>query len=266
MNVIKYDLFPGGNHRCITMSYDDGRDYDIRLVKIFNDNGLKGTFHLNSYRFGLKGAVDVTQLKEVYAGHEVSCHMVTHPFPTDNPDISVLEEVIEDRKAMERAWGSVIRGMSYPYGNYDARVISLCRTAGMEYARTTRSTGQFALPEDFMAWHPTCHHKHDIMAKLEAFYAPTRYNRMQLFYIWGHSYEFNDDNNWELMEEFAKAAGHREDTWYATNIEIVDYMNALRALRVSADRSMVYNPTALEVWFTINKEPVSVKPGETFIL
>jgi len=266
MNVIKYDLFPGANHRCITMSYDDGRDFDIRLAQIFRENGLKGTFHLNSARFDKPGVVKTEELKEIYAGHEVSCHMVTHPFPTDNPDISVLEEIIEDRKVIEAACGYVVRGMSYPYGNYDQRVIDLCRAAGMEYSRTTKATNNFALPEDFLAWHPTCHHKHNVMEKLEAFYAPTRYNRLQLLYVWGHSYEFNNDNNWELIEEFAKAAGNREDTWYATNIEIVDYVNALRALRVSADRTMVYNPSAIEVWFTINGQAASVKPGQTFVL
>jgi len=29
----------------------------------------------------------------------------------------VLEEIIEDRKVLEKASGYVIRGMSYPYGN-----------------------------------------------------------------------------------------------------------------------------------------------------
>jgi len=267
MNVIKYNMFPGGKHYCLTMSYDDGRDYDIRLAQIFRENGIVGTFHLNSIRFdGRPGGVKATEVKEVYEGDEVSSHMVTHPFPNDIPDISVLEEIIEDRKALEAACGYVVRGMSYPQGNYCDRVINLARTAGMEYARTARSTMGFELPQNFLAWNPTCHHKHDIMDKLEAFYGPNRHKRMRLFYIWGHSYEFNDDNNWELIEEFAKAAGNRPDTWYASNIQIVDYLNAQRALRVSADRSMVYNPTATEVWFTINGDEVSVKPGETFSL
>jgi len=266
MNVINYNLFPGANHHCITISYDDGRDFDIRLTESLRENGLKGTFHLNSSRFDKPGVVKASELKEIFAGHEVSCHMVTHPFPTDNPDISVLEEIIEDRKVIEAACGYVVRGMSYPYGNYDNRVIDLCRAAGMEYSRTTKATNAFMLPEDFMAWHPTCHHNGGIMEKLDAFYAPSRYARMQLFYVWGHSYEFDRDNNWELIEEFAKKAAHREDTWYATNIEIVDYINAVRALRVSADRTMVYNPSAIEVWFTINGEPVSVKPGATWQL
>lgn len=266
MNVIKFDLFPGGNHHCLTMSYDDGRDFDIRLAEIFRKNGLAGTFHLNSARLDHPGFVKASELKEIYAGHEISCHMVTHPFPTDNPDVSVLEEILEDRRVLEAACGYVVRGMSYPYGNYDARVISLCRTAGMEYSRTTQATNAFTLPQDFLAWHPTCHHRGGIMDKLNAFYTPDKYNRMRLFYVWGHSYEFNNDGNWELIEEFAKAAGHRPDTWYATNIQIVDYMNAVRALRVSVDRTMVYNPTATEVWFSVNGQPVSVAPAQTFTL
>ncbi len=266
MNVIKYDLFPGGVRHCLTMSYDDGVEFDVRLADIFRENGIRGTFHLNSSRFDKPGAVTTAAIPEIYAGHEVSCHMVTHPFPVDIPDISVVEEIVEDRKAIEAACGYVVRGMSYPFGNYDARVIALGRAAGMEYSRTTLATNGFGLPQDFMAWHPTCHHRADISDKLDAFYAPERHERLKLFYVWGHSYEFNTNNNWELIEEFSKKAAHREDTWYATNIEIVDYVNALRALRVSADRTMVYNPSGVEVWFTINGGAVSVKPLATFRL
>lgn len=42
--------------------------------------------------------------------------------------------------------------------------------------------------------------------------------------------------------------GGREDIWYATNLEIVDYMNAARGLIYSADGTTVYNPHALDVW------------------
>ena len=91
MNVIRFDGFPGGVKHCLTMSYDDGQIYDVRLAQIFRENGIRGTFHLNSARFGKPGAVQPEQIPEVYADHEVSCHMVTHPFPSDNPDVSVLE-------------------------------------------------------------------------------------------------------------------------------------------------------------------------------
>ena len=48
----------------------------------------------------------------------------------------------------------------------------------------------------------------------------------RLFYVWGHSYEFDKDNNWEIIENFAEYVGKREDVWYVTNIEIYDYVNS----------------------------------------
>ena len=48
---IIYTCFPGGKHKALTMSYDDGREEDRRLVKLFNQHGIKGTFNINA---GLK--------------------------------------------------------------------------------------------------------------------------------------------------------------------------------------------------------------------
>ena len=47
MNKI-YKAFPGGKHKVLTFSYDDGKLEDRRLVEIFNKNGLRGTFNLNT--------------------------------------------------------------------------------------------------------------------------------------------------------------------------------------------------------------------------
>ena len=53
---------------------------------------------------------------------------------------------------------------------------------------------------------------------------------LYMMYVWGHSYEFDRDNSWDLIEGFCKFIGGRDDIWYATNIEIVDYMNAAKIL------------------------------------
>ena len=42
-----YTCFPGGKAKALTMSYDDGKLEDIRLLEIFNKYGIKGTFNLN---------------------------------------------------------------------------------------------------------------------------------------------------------------------------------------------------------------------------
>ena len=40
--------YPGGKHKALTFSYDDGQIFDIRLAEILRSHGLKGTFNLNS--------------------------------------------------------------------------------------------------------------------------------------------------------------------------------------------------------------------------
>ena len=47
-----YTCFPGGKAKALTMSYDDGKVQDRRLIDIFNKYGIKGTFNLN---YGLVG-------------------------------------------------------------------------------------------------------------------------------------------------------------------------------------------------------------------
>ena len=49
-----YTCFPGGKHKVLTMSYDDGQIHDRRLIEIFNKYGIKGTFHLNSGLMGVR--------------------------------------------------------------------------------------------------------------------------------------------------------------------------------------------------------------------
>lgn len=81
-------------------------------------------------------------------------------------------------------------------------------------------------------------------------------------YVWGHSYEFTRDNNWELIEEFCSMVGGKEDIWYATNIEIVDYMDAAKRLYYTAAGDKVYNPSAQSVWLEIEKEKIEIPGGQ----
>ena len=267
MARIALSLFPGGKHKALTLSYDDGVTQDIRLLEIFNRYGLKGTFHLNSGSLSHGNKVAADQVAEVYRGHEVSVHSVTHPWLSAVPLETLAWEILEDRQRLEAQTGYPVRGMSYPYGDYSAEVIARLPHYGIEYARTTRSHGRFTLPENFLEWHPTCHHATDLLAKTDEFLAaPVRSAQPLLFYVWGHSYEFDRDlpnNNWGLIEAFAaKVAPEQETIWFATNIEIYDYLQAQRRLRFSVDRQVVENQSHLTLWLSVNGEARTIAPGE----
>lgn len=80
-------------------------------------------------------------------------------------------------------------------------------------------------------------------------------------YVWGHSYEFDADDNWNRIEEFCRIVGGREDIWYATNIEIIDYMQVLHNLKFSADSTAVYNPSAHSAWLVVGDKHIVEVPG-----
>ena len=259
--TVKTNLFPGGVRRALTMSYDDGQLFDVRLAALFDKYHIRGTFHLNSGNIGKERYVKESVLAQLYRNHEVSVHTVTHPDLTQIPDTGVLTEILEDKKMLEAACGYPVRGMSYPFGAYSEHVIELARSCGMEYSRTVEATGRFDLPEDFMKWHPTAHHNGDLKGLWKQF-KERDFDQMLLFYVWGHSFEFDGADNWEVMEEFCKMAADQEDVWYATNIQIKDYVTAVRSLVFSTDMHMVYNPSALDVWISVDGEPVCIRAGK----
>ena len=87
-----------------------------------------------------------------------------------------------------------------------------------------------------------------------------------MFYLWGHAYEFEEHDNWNVIEEFAKKVSDKDDIWYATNIEIYDYVHAFNELRFNTDMTMCYNPTVTDLWFEYNNTQYFVKGGETIQL
>ena len=92
--------------------------------------------------------------------------------------------------------------MAYPCGRYDDESIQLLRSLGIVYSRTVRSTSGFDVPEDFMKWHPSTHHNGNLEALGDSLLQQDY--GMNLLYVWGHSYEFNNDQNWEHIESFCR--------------------------------------------------------------
>ena len=92
-----YTCFPGGKHKVLTMSYDDGKHEDRRLVALFNQYGIKGTFNVNSGLEGDPVRIPQAEYRELYKGHEVACHTVSHPTIGRCPLELVAQVVIEDR-------------------------------------------------------------------------------------------------------------------------------------------------------------------------
>lgn len=275
-------LFPEGRKKALTLSYDDGISQDKHLIALMNHYKVKGTFNLNTGLLGdedwlIQPGIDVSHYKisketifREYSSQEIAVHTMTHPNLTTVPQNMASYEISQCKKILEEIMQTPVTGMAYPFGTYNSNVISAAKCCGITYARTVKSTYTFSLPDNFLEWHPTCHHTEDCLFELlNEFLAPipeAAYQEPLLFYLWGHSYEFDAYEQWDEIEHFLKAASGKDDIWYATNGEISHYMNAVKHLVYSATGDYIYNPSCLDIWLLIDNKVYCIRSGQTVII
>jgi len=270
--------FPEGKLKAFTFSYDDGVETDLRFIDILRQHNLKGTFNIGSKMFAPEGTtyapgtvfrhMTKSQRAHAYDGMEVAIHGSTHPFLESLPSVLCVNEILNDRQALEEEYGCIVNGMAYPFGTFSDTVLEVLKLCGITYSRTTRATHSFRLPQNWLLLDPTCHHNDPELFNLcDKFLnenpAATSSHAPWMFYVWGHTYEFDGNNNWDLIEEFAEKISGHPDVWYATNGEIRDYVAAFDSLVFSVDGSRIYNPSNQTVWFEYGGHTYSVQPGET---
>lgn len=225
--------------KAVTFSYDDGVTQDRRLIKLFNKYGLKATFNLNSELLGKDGylmregmrvshiKVEPSEVRDLYAGHEIAVHTLTHPNLAELTDEGeIVRQVEQDRENLSALAGYEVTGMAYPGGgvNFTPRAAELiARHTGVKYARTTVCNYGFECQEDLYQFRPTVYHimEKDKMLELGRRFLEKESDSRQIFYVWGHSYEFDYHDTWKVFEEFLEMMAGREDIFYGTNREVL---------------------------------------------
>lgn len=228
-----------GKLKAVTFSYDDGATQDFKLVSLLNKYGLKATFNLNTNKLGA-GYIYVRDnfcvpsykilpehVKTVYEGHEIAAHTLDHVNLTLESEEEIIRQVEEDRKSLSELVGYEVVGMAYPCGgvNNDDRVAEIIKNnTGVKYCRTTTNTDSFDIQENLYRFNPNVFHviQFDRMMEMGKIFIELKPDKPQIFYIWGHSYELDfDEDYWDKMEEFLKLISGRDDIFYGTNREVL---------------------------------------------
>ena len=273
--------FPEGKLKAVTFSFDDGCKEDIKLAQLFDSYNCKCTFNVNS-GFIKNPANKFLPLEDVKKyldtpNHEIAIHGDKHRACGVNTPVDIIQDVLDCRKELEKMFGKIIRGMAYPdsgisyfeNGTTYEDVKTVLKNCGVVYSRSYARSGNFNLPDDWYDWRPTCSVGSegylDLADKFVALDNVKCFNAWanpRLFYAWGHGYEI-DGRLGEQLHKLCGKIANREDTWYATNIEIYDYVMAYRSLVFSVDCSICYNPTLYKIWFVVDEVPYCIEPGQT---
>lgn len=223
-----------GKNKLLSFTFDDGLRQDARLISLFNTYGLKGTFHLNSGLLGTKRlsgdtlveVVEANEVKQLYAGHEVAAHTLTHPLLTRLSDDEIVVQVENDRLALERIIGDSVVGFAYPCGgrNADSRVVDVIRRCtGVCYARSNRMSHGFSLSADRYCMEASVHiWSFDTMLSLSEKFLALPPETSAVFNVMGHSVELDVLDKWGAFEAVCERLAGRPDIAYVTNREIYE--------------------------------------------
>ena len=150
-------MWPGFKFKALTLSYDDGVNTDKRMIDTLNKYGIKATFNINTGIFGKGGEVfekgkfgriSRDEAKALYkdGGHEIALHSVHHKWMNNMNTVEAVQEILEDKRAIEELFGTIVRGMAYPYGPTYPEVENAVKVCGIVYARTTEARNTFDIP------------------------------------------------------------------------------------------------------------------------
>ena len=188
---------------------DDGTIFDKKVIDIFNKYGIKATFNLNS---GLqdfvwwKNHLEVKRLNlnennNIYEGHEVASHSLTHPYLTSLSDEDVYQEVKQDIDNLKNIFNRDIKTFSFPFDGYDERTINIIKSLGITHIILPDIDDSFKYPVDTYHIKITSWNIDDALKKVKRFIED---ENAQLFIYLSHSYDYEYDNSYDKLEELCK--------------------------------------------------------------
>ena len=188
-------------------SIDDGTVFDKKVLQIFNKFHFKATFNLNSgmddyvwydegrevRRFILKDVADL------YKGHEIASHSLTHPHISTIPDKYVYLEAYEDICNLEEIFITKVTTFAFPFEDYDERCINIIkRVKNISVIRISELDGSFKIPADPYHVRITSWDIDDALERIEEF---QKDDEAELFIFVAHAYDFEFANSYDKLEK-----------------------------------------------------------------
>ena len=263
-------LYPGGKKKAFNITYDDSVLQDEAFVKLLNQYGIPATFHLNSglmdppFCWVHDSGLEVTRLtfekaKNVYQGHEIASHSLTHPDFTNLPKQEILRQMREDKQNLERVFGCRINGFGVPFDTFGPEAVDAARECGFAYARNSEQSLSYAPPFDYFNWSVGVYHiDPDFDSYADGFFDTN--HELALCQIVGHSYDLDVYDMWGKMENLLKRVSQDDDIVCLTHGQLVAYLKAMRTSWVGDN--FIANRGSVDLWFEVSGQILQLKPGE----
>ncbi len=218
--------------KIITLSFDDGEIFDVRLAELLRKYGLQATFYLCSSHLGLKGdlptgrhyeKVSANILRDTYQGFEIGSHGANHRGFTRLEEPELVESIRADIDAFLQYTDKPIICCAYPGGDTNEQVIDILSKSGIiQFARTTcRQNTTFAPPSNRYMCVPTAHLFDEKLSGIIDNFNAIDDESIHILHIYGHSWEveWKRENGWKICEEIFSKLSKIQNVVFMSNGE-----------------------------------------------
>ncbi len=207
-------------------SIDDGTVYDQKVIEIFNRYHIKGTFNLNS---GLNDFVwylndmpivrlNLRDNADLYKGHEVASHSLTHPHLTMCPGEIIVKEVGEDITNLRDRFNRDITTFAFPFEDSDERCVDIIKHLhNIKCIRHSQIDQSFKFPEDLYHIKITSLDVNEAVELVDKF---IENEEAELFVFVSHAYDFEVNQTYDKLEELCQKVTSNDDIKVITMSEL----------------------------------------------
>lgn len=229
----------------VTTSWDDGHVLDLQVAGLLKKYNLTGTFYVSPKcrELKFKSRLDDQEIRLLAKRFEIGAHTMTHPRLTRVSLNEADKEIRNSKSHLEKVLGKKVVSFCYPGGEFDKKHKKIARDAGFSYARTVRRLHIKPSKDNFAA--ATTIHAYKHYQDVPKILVLSRFNPAKfwlvfndwselgklmfdkalksggVYHVWGHSWEIDNNNDWERLERLFRYISDHDGVSYVTNKELV---------------------------------------------
>jgi peptidoglycan-N-acetylglucosamine deacetylase len=234
----------------ITTSWDDGHPMDFKLIRLLEKYNIRATFYIPLTNKENE-IVSLNQIKQISNYNEIGGHTINHVYLNKLSKVQAKTEIKSCKQQLEQIIGKEVKAFCFPGGKYSKRDVELVKEAGFRFGRTTRFFNTKIRPDSFLMHTTVQSYNHNFVNLLKhsakrlivkdaidcmAFlpYSNNFVNlshhylnkaEIQVFHLWGHSWELEKFNLWNQLEELFAIFNETPNVTFMNNSECWDFFS-----------------------------------------
>ncbi len=232
----------------VITSWDDTSELDMNIINLLDKYNLKGTFFVITSWIDKK--ISKKNILDISTIHEIGAHTLNHVNLTQVNDNTAKKEIEGSKYILENILNKEVTAFAYPKGKYDSIHKEIVKNSGYLCSRTTKPF-YFSTVFDPFEMNVTLWSYPHAYKDIKAFFRLYNFNNKYtfrpyiikqwnilgkeifdimikkggIFHIFGHSWQIDEKNDWDKLEDLFEHVAYRKNVKYLTISECIKMVN-----------------------------------------